>query len=291
MKVRATLLSDDPNTHATLKSVAVNFAEPVANSLLGQVIPTRVDSIGVERAFSLVVNMEDQGKPFDELLLRAPAGMKLSFDPERESVLTGSEAIFAEGGDVSDLVLAGVQVLGAGDSLYLSLPEVKAGTEVIRVDFRGTLYSTGGRLQALLRGAGDGLWQRVDEKVVRTSLQLIARPERKQMFGNLVVNPPVFSPNGDRINDEMTLDFTLMLVGSSTAVEAEIFDLSGRRMRLLREQRSISAGNYSISWDGRDETGAVVAPGLYAVRLKLGGNTDGSGIRDQEIYRTIAVTY
>ena len=82
-----------------------------------------------------------------------------------------------------------------------------------------------------------------------------------------------------------------MLVGSSTAVEAEIFDLSGRRMRLLREQRSISAGNYSISWDGRDETGAVVAPGLYAVRLKLGGNTDGSGIRDQEIYRTVAVTY
>ena len=181
--------------------------------------------------------------------------------------------------------------MGAGDRLYLSLPEVKAGTEVIRVDFRGTLYSTGGRLQALLRGAGDGLWQRVDEKVVRTSLQLIARPERKQMFGNLVVNPPVFSPNGDRINDEMTLDFTLMLVGSSTAVEAEIFDLSGRRMRLLREQRSISAGNYSISWDGRDETGAVVAPGLYAVRLQLGGNTDGSGIRDQEIYRTVAVTY
>ena len=227
LKVRATLLSDDPNTHATLKSVAVNFAEPVANSLLGQVIPTRVDSIGVERAFSLVVNMEDQGKPFDELLLRAPAGMKLSFDPERESVLTGSEAIFAEGGDVSDLVLAGVQVLGAGDSLYLSLPEVKAGTEVIRVDFRGTLYSTGGRLQALLRGAGDGLWQRVDEKVVRKSLQLIARPERKQRFGNLVVNPPVFSPNGDRINDEMTLDFTLMLVGSSGVSALEITRFPG----------------------------------------------------------------
>ena len=85
-------------------------------------------------------------------------------------------------------------VVASGDSLHLSFPEVPSGTEVVRTGFRGTLYSTGGRLQALLRGSGDGLWQRVDEKVTRTSLQVVAHPERKELFRELAVNPPVFSP-------------------------------------------------------------------------------------------------
>ena len=48
-----------------------------------------------------------------------------------------------------------------------------------------------------------------------------------------------------------------MLVGISAAVEVEIFDLTGRRLRRLEEQRSVSAGTYSIAWDGRDEAGVV----------------------------------
>ena len=89
----------------------------------------------------------------------------------------------------------------------------------------------------------------------------------------------------------MTLDFTLMMVGGSTAVEADIFDLAGRRVRLLGEQRNVSAGTYSIPWDGRDEAGNLVPPGLYALRLRLGSDTDGSGVEDREIFRTVALTY
>ena len=291
LTIRARLLSDDPNAHATLKSIKINFSDPVANSLRGQVIPSRVDSLGVERGFFLLVDIEDQGNPFNELLLLPPAGMDLAFDPARESVAAGPASAFEESGDSGGHAVESVEVLASGDSLHLSFPEVASGTEVVRVDFRGTLYSTGGRLQALLRGSGDGLWQRVDEKVTRTSLQVVAQPERRELFGELAVNPPVFSPNGDGVNDEMTLDFTLMLVGASTAVEAEIFDLGGRRIRLLEEQRSVSAGTYSIPWDGRDEAGNLVPPGMYAVRLRLGSDTDGSGIEDREILRTVALTY
>ena len=291
LKVRATLLSDDPEVHATLRSIRINFSDPVANSLLGQVIPSHVDSLGVEREFSLLVEVENQGKPFNELLLVPPVGMELSFDPERESVFAGPAALFEEGGETGNQRLDGVVVVASGDSLHLSFPEVPSGTEGVRVGFRGTLYSTGGRLQALLRGSGDGLWQRVDEKVTRSSLQVVAQPERKELFREFAVNPPVFSPNGDEINDEMTLDFTLMLVGASTAVEAEIFDLGGGRVRLLEEQRSVSAGVYSIPWDGRDGAGNLVPPGLYAVRLRLGSDIDGSGVEKREILRTVALTY
>ena len=291
LSVRATLLSDDPDARAVLEAVRLNFSEPVAASLQGRVIPTRVDALGVERSFSLFIDVESQGNPFDELLLRAPEGMAVSFDSSRESVFVGPASAFEEGGTVSDMALTDVQVLASGDSIHLSFPEVTSGAEVVRVDFRGTLYSPGGRLQAQLRGSDDGLWQRVDEKVTRTSLQFVAQPDRKELFRNLAITPPAFSPNGDDINDKMTLDFTLTLVGASTAVEAEIFDLTGRRVRGLEEQRPVSAGNYSIPWDGRDQTGELVPPGVYAVRLRLGGDTDGSGITDREVFRTVALTY
>ena len=58
LKIRATLHSDDPEAHATLREVRINFSEPVADRLLGRLVPTRVDLPGVERAsrFSSISN-------------------------------------------------------------------------------------------------------------------------------------------------------------------------------------------------------------------------------------------
>ena len=291
LKIRATLLADDPGLHATLRAVRLNFSEPVADRLQGRLVPTRVDSLGVERGFSLLVDFESLGHPFDEILLRAPAGMQLSFDPVCETMFAGLASAFEIGADPSGQALRDVQVLATGDSLHLSFPQISSGVEVVRLDFRGTLFSGGGRLQALVRDSEDGHWQQVDEQVNRTSLQLVAQPHRKRLFGALEVNPPAFSPNGDGINDVMLLDFALMLVGASTAVEVEIFDLSGSRVRRLEEQRQVSAGAYSIPWDGRDEAGDLVSPGLYALRLRLDSDTEGASVREREIVRTVAVIY
>jgi hypothetical protein len=41
----------------------------------------------------------------------------------------------------------------------------------------------------------------------------------------------------------------------------------GRRLRtLLDEPRA--ANEYAVAWDGRDEGGAIAAPGLYFARLE-----------------------
>ena len=138
---------------------------------------------------------------------------------------------------------------------------------------------------------GDGFWQRVDEKVPRNSLQLVAKPKTKTLFSDLTIIPPVFTPNGDDVNDLVTMNFTVLMVGASTAVAAEIFDLNGRRVRRLEEQRSISSGAYSITWDGRDEENALLPPGLYAVRLRLVSNTEDTGVANREMLRTIALAY
>lgn len=56
---------------------------------------------------------------------------------------------------------------------------------------------------------------------------------------------------------------------SGERVSLEVFDVAGRRVRgLLRGEAP--AGERRIAWDGRDETGSPVAPGLYLLRLGAG---------------------
>lgn len=48
-------------------------------------------------------------------------------------------------------------------------------------------------------------------------------------------------------------------------VSAEVFDMAGRRVRHLGSG-IYAAGRHALTWDGRDEAGREVAPGLYLVR-------------------------
>tara|TARA_B100000686_G_scaffold287109_1_gene312355 strand:+ start:21 stop:902 length:882 start_codon:yes stop_codon:yes gene_type:complete len=293
MKVRATLLSDDSESFATLDEIRVNFSDPVASSLQGQVVPNRVDSLGVERSFALKVEIGSLQEGFDEVLVQPPPGMELNFDPTRESLFAGPASAFEEEADVTTFELGNVRVVKAvPDSLHLAFDSVGSGVEVLQLNFRGTLLTAGGRLQVQMRNSeGDGFWQRVDEKVPRNSLQLVAEPKTKTLFSDLTIIPPVFTPNGDDVNDLVTMNFNVMMVGASTAVAVEIFDLNGRRVRRLEEQRSISSGAYSITWNGRDEENALLPPGLYAVRLRLVSNTEDTGVANREMLRTIALAY
>ncbi len=53
-------------------------------------------------------------------------------------------------------------------------------------------------------------------------------------------------------------------------VEVAIFDLAGRAVRQLARGERYEAGAHTLHWDGRDESGALTAPGLYFVRARAG---------------------
>ena len=53
-------------------------------------------------------------------------------------------------------------------------------------------------------------------------------------------------------------------------VRIQVFDVSGRRVRALWDD-PLPAGFHRIPWDGRDDQGRRVTPGLYFVRLQLDG--------------------
>ncbi|MDZ7362990.1 MAG: T9SS type A sorting domain-containing protein [candidate division KSB1 bacterium] len=49
-------------------------------------------------------------------------------------------------------------------------------------------------------------------------------------------------------------------------VKLVIFDVLGRRVRTLVNQRQ-PAGRYTLTWDGRNEQGQVLASGVYIYQL------------------------
>jgi hypothetical protein len=49
-------------------------------------------------------------------------------------------------------------------------------------------------------------------------------------------------------------------------VKLAVYDVAGRRRRTLLE-RELSVGATEVAWDGRDENGALVASGMYFIRM------------------------
>jgi hypothetical protein len=58
-------------------------------------------------------------------------------------------------------------------------------------------------------------------------------------------------------------------LGEATAVRLEIYDLNGRRVRVLVDGHQ-EAGTRTAIWDGRDDGGRPAAQGIYFMRLEAG---------------------
>lgn len=81
----------------------------------------------------------------------------------------------------------------------------------------------------------------------------------------LVVDRSLFSPNGDGSQDMVTGIYSLSELAT---VSAEVRGVGKQVVRRLLNEQKQGAGQYSVSWDGRDEAGQVVGDGQY--RLVVG---------------------
>lgn len=75
-------------------------------------------------------------------------------------------------------------------------------------------------------------------------------------------------------NPRVTLPFAL---GEDGPVEVAVFDLAGRRVRVLRSGWA-AAGDHAAVWDGRDAAGRAAAAGVYLVRVRGGGQSAGERV-------------
>jgi hypothetical protein len=73
------------------------------------------------------------------------------------------------------------------------------------------------------------------------------------------------APNPSRGGSSLALDLP-----ARGAVRAGVYDVSGRRIALI-ENRVLEAGHHELRWNGRDDSGAMVSPGLYFFSVRANG--------------------
>ncbi len=227
----------------------------------------------------------------------------------------GNAAVALEDGSIHALPY--VTVSAAGDTFgitsvtdrnfqvrfpHISRP-ARGGEKTLKILFRNKvlIYGTLYRGQGIL-SSEEGSIQRITpgnaallgEGDLPTSSGItVLSPSsiRRDLIGSFTASPNPFTPNGDRINDVLGIEYDLLSITSEVHITLRVFDLSGRLVHRLHEGEGLS-GHYDrsviseLGWDGRDESGALVPPGIYLLRVTVEGDA-----KQSERTRPIAVVY
>ena len=294
LMMRARLLSSDPQAGATLEAVRLNFVEPVAAQLQGEVVPAVVEALGVEQEFSLFVKIGDQADPFDEILLEAPASIRLQFS----QLLVGRESQW-ETEDVRRVADSELRIVSTDpDSLWVQLdePVLPGSADLIELQFTSALYAPGAVLTALLGNSSRAdSWQRVDAGDATTlaagdGMVVVGPIGGHRVLGEVDISSSVMTPNGDGVNDETTFGFPVINLTGRQEVEVRIYDLSGRLVNRISEERPQVSGEYEISWNGRGAGGGTVVPGIYLVAIEV-DTDDAESVGNAVTHRLVHVVH
>lgn len=287
LQLRAWMLADTTSRDgppASLSAIRVQLADLYTDRLVSEVWPTRVTTVGEPEARSFFVKpfFSDADQAFDEMRVAATAAAQL----ELVEVRIDDEVLAA--GDLETTTSI------SGDTLQLQLPRpVRSGDELVEVVLRSTIYGSTTAFEAAVRISGATNWQIAEvgdatDAVDSESTFVIAVADQAILTG-FEVQPPVFTPNGDGINDALTIGFGVNRLLGSKVVTVAIHDLSGRQVRRFRETLLDARGAHEIEWDGTDAGGRRVSPGVYVVRVVVDAQSDLAS-RTQQM-RTVSVAY
>ncbi len=111
----------------------------------------------------------------------------------------------------------------------------------------------------------------------------------ERLIVDLVINPNPFSPNGDGLNDKTQISFFISNLNAERNLKIQVFDLTGRLVKTVFDGPSKAfayISSNSFSWDGRDDNGKLVRPGVYLLRVSIDADTG-----TESVFKTITVVY
>jgi flagellar hook assembly protein FlgD len=89
---------------------------------------------------------------------------------------------------------------------------------------------------------------------------------RNQIVSRLAATPHRFSPDGDGIDDQVTLAYDL---SRNATISLQVVSVeTGQVVRQLASQLDQIAGHQVFQWDGRDDRGAAAGNGVYRFELQ-----------------------
>lgn len=274
---RADFASRSLGAARALGQLRFGYGTPPVDALVAEVSPSRA-AIGAETTFTFVARVVNRtGRAgFERFEIGTPARVSAVRAIELQDSLLAPIARADFGGVDFDRLpaRAGSFSLDAvtDDHFAFHLPRVADhGTRIAVVfegavfrygtRFQGRAYADGADLPLLTEGGDASPALDTDDQHVRVTLS-------STIAGGVQPRPAVFTPNGDGVNDETRITYSILHLLAPSPVAVEIADLAGRRVRRLRQQQAIS-GRYTVSWDGRDAEGDRVPPGLYLVSVEI----------------------
>jgi hypothetical protein len=94
----------------------------------------------------------------------------------------------------------------------------------------------------------------------------------RNLLTNVSAQPAIFSPNSDGVNDVSEIQYDITNIGRPIPLRIVIYDLSGRIVRVLRDDLD-NSGRFRQAWDGLANDGELVPPGNYIFRITLEAGT------------------
>ncbi len=275
MQFELKLLSGGLLDKALIDSVVINYTTPpIADSVVAEISPTEA-RIGEVNEFTYhmrsIVGRSNRG--FDTVFINTP------FDATAVDV------------EIDDASVDFTHEMSDGKMrVHFPANRISRSGQEIKVRFETLLTVSGTEFRAEVSDSqSDAFPQRVsagdaDEKILDNTLTVSAKIEN-DLFAGVDFSSTVLTPNGDRINDELTLSYILLKATNPVNIQVVVHNLAGQEIVRIYDQYDLSGPNQVI-WNGSDGSGGTVSPGLYVVRLSA--DTDAGKTTEM---RSIAVVY
>ncbi len=253
------------------------MSEPLASGLIGEVSPNRVN-VAESSAFTYYLQpfLGSDASGFD--------GLEMS----TSSIINGVRALRIGENDrpfeVRPLDENGVELSGfPANRFELTFTDTRlvaadSGTPV-EIDFDARVLRSGAAFEARVFDSTQPLAVRQKiaagdaNNLVEGNTLSVSTTAKAELLLLTQVSPAVITPNGDRVNDLARISYDLLEIIGAAEVSVEISDLSGRVVRQVYEGQDL-VGNYAREWDGRNDAGEAVPPGIYLYRIKVDNDQD-----------------
>lgn len=259
-QVRADFHSQ-PEAGGRLNYLQFAASQPRAAHIIAEIEPTQVRP-GQTTSFTykLLPRFDGDEPGFDQVEIDTP-GRTVSVDAVR---IDGRDEAFAV-----------ARLDQSGFAVQIPHIDVRRSLDLIEIDFKAQVFQYGtvfsGRvsdstqLQEVAQAVVSG---EADVQNDSATLQVALADVGIESIGRVELGSSICTPNSDGVNDGVRLEYDLLNLAGAALVYIDVCDLSGRKLWAI-DRTAHSSGRFAVAWDGRDDSGLLLPPGIYLLRLEV----------------------